>query len=292
MNELKKHLSVEKQANLLISRGLIINDIEKTERLLSNVNYYRLSGYIHGFKDKKSGLYQQGTSIELVHTLYEFDRRFTRILMYALEDIEETLKTRISYCLSSSFPEDPLIYKKADIYKSEDEFNRFSDIFQKEVKNNQKVPFVKHHFEKYGGEIPIWVAVEIMTMGNMYAIYKNLLTPYRKKIAATYDTGPNQLESWIQNLTYTRNHLAHYMRIYDYSFGRTPAQCTKHHKYKIKSGKIFDQIYIMSFMYSDKEEWNQYVIPEMERLFLQYSGYIRLESLGFPAEWKYIIKKS
>lgn len=291
MKELKKHLSLSGQVELLMSRGLVVRDRLEAMRVLSNINYYRFTGYLHGFKDKQTGNYREGTTFEEIHSLYAFDQRFTRILMFALEDIEETLKTRISYTLTQAFPDEPLIYLQPKIYRNGDDFTRFQAYFSKEVENNKKLPFIKHHIDQYGGQIPMWVAVEIMTMGNLYALYKNLQRTYQKEIAATYQTGVVQMLSWIQNLTYTRNHLAHYMRIYDFGFGRTPAQCNRHHKYTKATGRIFDQIYVMSFMYSDAKEWNDYVLPEIEELFHRYNTYVHLEPLGFPTEWEEILTK-
>ncbi len=42
-------------------------------------------------------------------------------------------------------------------------------------------------------------------------------------------------------------------------------------------------------MFSDKEEWKSYVIPEIERLFSEYQESIELADLGFPADWKEIL---
>ena len=291
MKELKKHLSLSGQVDLLISRGLVVHDKQAAMRVLSNINYYRFTGYLHGFKIKQTGKYKDGTTFEEIHALYAFDQRFTRILMFALEDIEETLKTRISYTLTQAFPDDPLIYLRPQIYRNGDDFTRFQAYFAKEVENNKKLPFIKHHIDQYGGQLPMWVAVEIMTMGNLYALYKNLQRTYQKEIAATYQTGVVQMLSWIQNLTYTRNHLAHYMRIYDFNFGRTPAQCNRHHIYKTSTGRIFDQIYVMSFMYSDAKEWNDYILPEIEELLRRYNSFVRLDALGFPPNWKEILTK-
>ena len=62
MKELKKHLSLTEQVALLESRGLVIADKQAAEELLYHVNYYRLSGYLHGFKqeDKASFRYYAG----------------------------------------------------------------------------------------------------------------------------------------------------------------------------------------------------------------------------------------
>lgn len=290
MKELKKHLSLTEQVQLLESRGLVIADKEEAEKLLYHVNYYRLSGYLHGFKQGDRINYLPGTTLEQIKTLYNFDRRLTRILMFALEDIEETLKTRLSYALTSAFPDNPLIYLDGSIYRNQSDFLKFTSLFYHEFKNNRKLPFIKHHIEEYGGNLPMWVAVEILTMGNISAIYENLQAPYQKTLAHSYQTGSVQLGSWIENLTYTRNHLAHYMRIYDFNFGRTPVQCKRHHKYKETSGRIFDQIYIMSFLYSTPDEWNYYILPEIGALLEEYSEYVHLEALGFPENWLEILR--
>ena len=288
MKTLKNHASIDEQIDKLFSRGLIINDREKAKVLLSNINYYRFSGYLFGFKEGKK--YKPETTIEHIKQIYDFDRKFTRILMYALEDIELSFKTKLSYTLTQAYPLDPLIYLNPQIYREEADFVKFKEIFEAEVKKNKSLPFVKHHFNKYGGLLPMWVAVELFTMGNLHAVYRNLLTKFRKSIAKQYNTGETQLSSWIENLTYIRNHLAHYMRIYDFNFGRTPSKCNKHHTYKESTNLIFDQIYVMSFMYSDKEEWNNYVLPEIKTLLAEYEGTISLERLGFPSDWYEILK--
>ena len=290
MKELKKHVSLSDQVQLLVSRGLVVSDFEEAEKFLFHVNYYRLSGYLYSFKQPDGVNYFPQTTLEQIQTLYDFDRKFTRILMFALEDIEETFKTRLSYALTSAFPENPLVYLSSEIYRDFKDFERFEHHFHAELHNNRNLPFIKHHIQDYSGQLPMWVAVEILTMGNLSALYKNLLPAYQKKIAQYYETGTEQLKSWITNLTYTRNHLAHYMRIYDFNFGRTPKQCKKHHLYKQSSGRIFDQIYIMSFMYSTPSEWNSYVIPEMAALFENYSEYVHLSALGFPDNWQEILK--
>lgn len=289
MKELKKHLSLSEQVERLESRGLLIPDHEEAEKLLSHVNYYRLTGYLHGFKQTDGTGYRPGVSLDQIKALYDFDRKLTRLLMFALEDIEETLKTRLSYTLTSAFPEDPLIYLDRNLYRDQRAFLRFQCLFENELNNNRNLPFVKHHIEEYDGNLPMWVAVELFTMGNLSAVYENLKSPYQKSIARSFGTGPVQLKSWIENLKYTRNHLAHFMRVYDFNFGRTPVQCNKHHQYTVASGRIFDQIYIMSFLYSSPTEWNNYVLAELAALLENYSEYIEFSAIGFPDDWQKIL---
>lgn len=284
--KLKLHKSIDEQIQQLEDRHLVVEDKEYAKRVLSNVNYYCLSGYLHDFKKEDSEEYQEGISFNQIVRIYEFDTRLSSILMYILEDIEETLKTRVSYSLSSEYPQKPLIYLNKDIYRDEEEFKLFKKFFTVSKKNNKNLPFVKHHIDKYGGKLPIWVAVEILTMGNIDAMYSNLLGKYQKLIAKKYNTGSVQLENWIQNLRYTRNHVAHYMRLYRYSFGRIPKSCSNHPVNTKYNGKIFDQIVIMSFMYSKPEHWNSYILDEIEKLLKEYNDTVKLNDIGFPKDWK------
>ena len=289
MKELKKHASLDEQVDKLIERGLLITDRQQAKKILFRINYYRLTGYLYSFKQNAGDQYCQGISLEQIKRIYDFDRKFTRILMYALEDIEETLKTRLSYTITSCYPNEPLIYKKLDIYRGKEPYDQFMKRFAQAVKDNKGLPFIKHHFEEYGGELPMWVAVEIMTMGNLRSIYDNLQGNLQKKIAQTYGTGPVQLSNWIRNLNYTRNHLAHYMRVWNFNFGRTPAKCKNHDRGAAPTNMIFDQICVMANMYSDADEWQNYILPEIRAVLEEYQDVIALESIGFPENWEEIL---
>lgn len=291
MKELKPHTSVREQISLLKSRGLVVEDEDAAECTLRSINYYRFSGYLFGFRDKKTGIFSQEITFEKAKRIYDFDRRFSHVLLFVLEDIEETFKTRYSYSITEEYPKDPCIYLKPNIYRDYDTYLDFQKRFYNAVDQNQGIPFVRHHKENYGGQIPMWVAVELFTMGNLCACYKNLIPYLQKKIAKLYGTGPRQLGNWLQNITYTRNHLAHYMRVYDYDFARTPMECKKHLYPYSKTNRIFDQIFIMSVMYSDTDEWNRYVICEIQALFEEYNDVISLKKLGFPATWAEVLKK-
>ena len=288
--ELKKHISISDQIAKLQSRGLEFSDIEKANAFLDSVNYYRFSGYLFDFKKDGEESYSDGLTFNAVSRIYRFDCRFTRILMYVLEDIEESFKTKFSYTLSSAYVDDPCIYLDKKIYRSMPKFLKFASLFESAKTNNSELPFIKHHNKYYNGQLPVWVAVEILTMGNLNSLYDNLIPSLQKSIAKKYGTGTNQLISWLENMTYTRNHLAHYMRVYNYNFGRTPAMCNNHKRFS-PTGKIYDQIMAMSYMYSDAEDWNGYVIPEIERILYEFSDVIQLKGLGFPNNWKIELTK-
>lgn len=144
---------------------------------------------------------------------------------------------------------------------------------------------------KYEGRMPIWVAVEIFTMGMIFNFYKNMPTTNQKQIAREFHTGVQQLLSWIDNIKYVRNLVAHYMRIYNFNLQKIPMKCTNHHKIYNPTHKIFDVVYIMMFLIQDKNEWNNNIISNIKALFLQYEEYIDIRCIGFPDNWEALLRK-
>ena len=97
----KNALTLEAQADLLISRGLVANRAELIGRLKA-VNYYRLSGYLHPFRERDTtgqpaDKFRTGTTLEMVWKRYNFDRRLRIILLDAIERIEVSVRTRLVY---------------------------------------------------------------------------------------------------------------------------------------------------------------------------------------------------
>ncbi len=94
----KGHLSFEAQADLLIQRGLIA-DKALLIKILENVNYYRLSGYLYPFR-QPDDTFKPGTTLDRAWRHYTFDRRFRLIVMDAIERVEVSVRTRLIYELS------------------------------------------------------------------------------------------------------------------------------------------------------------------------------------------------
>lgn len=285
---IKPATTYEQQIELLEKRGLIISDKVKARELLSHLNYYTFTGYLHDFKCDE-GNYVPGLTFEKISNIIEFDKRFRNILMYAIETIEHTLKTKMAYNIAHNFG--PEGHMEAKNFKSVKEHWIFVEKYNSSKANNKNLPFIKHHNINYGGRLPIWVAVEIFTLGMINHLYKNMLTVNQKQIASEFNTGVRQLDSWIENINYIRNLIAHYMRLYNFVLQKTPTKCNYNHKPYIVTHKIFDIIYVMKFLFFDSEEWNNYVISNLSSLFLQYETFIDKDCLGFPSDWEVLLKK-
>ena len=62
-------------------------------------------------------------------------------------------------------------------------------------------------------------------------------------------------------------------------------------EYNKQTGKIFDYVIVMKYLFLDKEDWNTYVLPRFEHIFDEFKDNIDLKCIGFPDDWKNILTK-
>lgn len=157
-------------------------------------------------------------------------------------------------------------------------------------KENSRTLVVKHHNEQYDGKFPIWVMIEFFSMGMLSYFYNDLKTADQKQLAKElYGTSAACLMSWLRCLTDLRNRCAHYSRLYYWMFPAMP---------KIPKGmsftadrKLFTQIFMLKCLYPNAVKWNAGVVTEIETLIEVFQEDISLKHLGFPSDWKDLLKK-
>lgn len=278
--------TISEQLDILKDRGLIIEDESYAYKVLQNINYYSLTGYLFQFKENNR--YRDGVSFNFAHHLYLFDNELRMLLLSQVSNAEEMLKTRIAYHIAILHPDNPLIYLDESYFKSKSDFNKFKADFHKSIKNNQSVPFVKHHIKKYNSQFPIWVAVELFTLGNLKYLYKNIPSKDRKIISRDLNLSPAVLDSWINSLRILRNRLAHNMRLYNSTFIHVP-KFEKHHSIHTQSNRLFIFLQLLKCLSQSTEEWT-ITLVKLKDLMDRYSQYISTQSLGLPDNWFEILK--
>ena len=285
--EIKKPLTVSQQVELLKSRGLLIENEAVARRFLQHINYYTLSGYLYAFKDGENFI--KGTTMKKIQAIYQCDKRFKNIILYSLDEVEQNLKTKIAYTLAHKVG--ALCHEEPSNFKDAELFSKFQARFQNAVDNNHKIPFVKHHLTKYDGHFPIWVAVNLFTLGTLEHFFENLQTQYQKYIVKDFNLSVPIFSSWIHSISYLRNMAAHYMRLYDFKIQLTPLRDKTLKKFPKPTYRVFDIIYIMKYLYPNRDEWLYFILPSIEQTFEEYQEYIDIHSYGFSDNWKDLLKK-
>ncbi|SKA11688.1 Abortive infection bacteriophage resistance protein [Pilibacter termitis] len=286
---MKPFKSHKEQVQILIERGLEIQDQAFAESVLSNLNYYMLSGYLYPFKNRSTERFSADVTFEEILNLYYFDAEMRSALLFAVNHIEQRLKSVIAYNIAEEYPDNPLIYENKNFFKNQNEHEKFITSFNAFVQHNSTIPFVEHHIKNYGGHFPIWVASELFTLGNIKFLYRNLPNKLRRKVSSTFDISPDVLDSWIDNLRITRNMLAHDRKLYQTTWSKTPKLPKKYRPEKPLGNKLFPQIYLMKLMFPSTTLWSL-AFKKIGTVLIDYNSKIKLKDLGFPSNWQELLQ--
>lgn len=277
----KRPTTFEEQVEILKSRGLVISDFDFAIRTLQRINYYRLSAYTLSLK--KNDQFYPNITFEHVIALYEFDRRFRYLIMEMVEQVEIAFRTHISYHIAHTYG--PLGHLEPEHFRNHD---LFLAELEKEISRSQET-FIKHHFEKYEGKIPVWVAIEILSFGSISKLFSNMKNIDKNQIAKrNYRVPAIYLVSWLKCLSYIRNICAHYGRLYNRSLTSKPRLDRKSKKLGIDRDKIFSHVYILKELIPDRGKWADF-ITRLEALLTEYKEVVQLDRIGFPEDWEAIL---
>lgn len=211
-----KHASTyDQQIQLLISRGVVISDVEKAKEYLSDIGYYRLGFYVYPFEQTYPFLDHRrfhnvipGTRIEDIVAFYYYDLDLRNILNRYLSRIEVAIRTTIIYELSNKYKTnqywyvDPAIVDRSFI-------NTFTTQFYGKIM--LKDPIKRHHKKYLGNYAPAWKTMEYMTFGNLENLYDKLLFNADKSLICNIFGEPAMgvFKNYLSVIREVRNSCAH-----------------------------------------------------------------------------------
>ena len=287
MEPLKPPTTYSEQINILRSRGCLIKDENACEKILREINYYRLTAYFLPFRQSDNS-YADGTTIERVYRIYEFDRLLRSMLLSVIEEVEIFLRTQLAYYHAHKYG--AIGYQNPANFNQRHKEETFKNLWQTEIQRNQDVLFVKHYQQKYGGIFPIWVLVELFSFGMLSHFYSDLKLADQRLIANNeFGVRNNELASWLRCCTDLRNICAHYGRLYYRVFSAVPVSNSK--EPFPTNRRLFSNILMLKYLYQDFEKWNYSFIPKISALIEEYQTDISLDHIGFPNNWEDILKK-
>lgn len=204
--------------HLIQDKKLIILNEANALTILKHENYYRLSGYMIDFLNDKDE-FKNDITFENIYDIYKTDKEIRSVLFELINDIEVYLKTQIANYFSLKYGADG--YRNPSNF-NENNANNYEDIinFLKKCtdirKHNKNNLIVNHHDKHYKGFLPIWVIVELMSIGTISKFYSIMKTTDKKGICREgfHDITYEKLESFYHSITYLRNQCCHYQRFY------------------------------------------------------------------------------
>ena len=282
-------MNVDEQVINLKALGLKINDESYARSVLNDISYFRLiKAYGLGLKNKNS-TYDGNVTFEQIVELYLFNANFRQILFAEIEQIEVNLRCRIANHFSCKYG--VLGYENPDNFSNADYHKEFLNSIQEEITRNSKAPFVKNFRENYtDGKIPFYALVELFSFGTLSKFYKNMKSADKKAVAVYYGVGYTYLESWFEHLAFVRNICAHYGRLYNMNFPKTPAMYKQYTEKGIGNIRVFASLICMKHLLPNDEHWTIF-IDKISLLFEKYPN-VKIELMGFPENWEKILIQS
>ena len=291
MKYTKPPLTLEQQVDLLLSRG-IKGDRATMINRLAVVNYYRLSGYWHPFRNPNDDAFKPNTTFEKVWERYVFDRHLRLLVIDAIERIEVAVRAQLAYLLAHqtgdpfAYATDPAVLPNL----ASDERLRFLEELADEARHSKET-FAEHFQTRYGDEhpyMPIWMAAEIMTFGGMLMLFRGSHPDIRKAVAARFGVHDVVLRSWLLTLNTVRNICAHHGRLWNREFGTKPKIPAKdkawHTPVPVGNDRVFGILTICKYCLdgiAPQSHW-----PNRWRSLLDAYPYVPRGSMGIPTNWQ------
>lgn len=99
----EKSLSPEEHLELMVSRGLIVDDKAKALHYIRFIGYFRLSGYSKFFRQDGTSEFKSGITFSDIFELYKFDRKLRILVMDVHKRIEIAIRVVISNHMSHKY---------------------------------------------------------------------------------------------------------------------------------------------------------------------------------------------
>jgi abortive infection bacteriophage resistance protein len=222
-------LTTEQQLALMQERGLVVGDEPSALRELARLGYYRISGYYYPLRGTnpvgvrgRQNQFVDGASFELVVRLADFDKQLRLLALEALETLEVAIRVAIAYRLGRVSPnahlEPDLLDKNFSAQRRDGGPSRYEDWLErfKSTCEKSREEFYKHHLERYGGEMPIWVAIEVWDFGLLSRFYEGMQKRDRDAVALKFAPVDGAVfGSWLRMLNFVRNVSAHHSRLWN-----------------------------------------------------------------------------
>lgn len=279
-------LTVDEQIENLKSLKLEISDEDFAREFLNDVSYFRfVKAYSLGLKPK-NGNYYPGVTFDQLAELYRFNSNFRALLFPLIERVEINLRCRVSNYFCTEYG--VLGYRNKDNFDSYPD--KLEQDIEREVNRSARTPFIRNYRDNYvDGDIPMYALVEVLSFGMLSKLYKNMHSSDKKKIASTYGVGYTYLESWIESISYVRNICAHYGRLYNITFIKKPKMYKEDMSDILSNDRIMGTIICLKHLLPNDRHWNEFV-DELDLLLKKYP-HVKKDRIGFPQNWKEILKK-
>lgn len=237
----KPFLTYSDLVSILATRGMQVTDVQRAERKLAQLGYYRLSGFWYParqfqYDEQQRQLcpitkkplrlddFQPGTDFNEAVALYKFDKELRMLMLDAIERLEVNLKTVVAHEVGYH---NPMAYTDLNFIlpkwtrpytdrlgRQRNKWLEWSHKQQSHIARSQE-DCIQWHF-RAGKSIPVWVAVEAWDFGDLSEFFELLTGKYQNLILNRLGLSDARIFSrWVQQISYLRNRCAHHTRVWN-----------------------------------------------------------------------------
>ena len=258
--------------------------------------------------------FRSDTTFDDVLQLYIFDRELRLLVTDSIERIEVAIRAGISNHMATHAPGGAFWYLRSQNFTGR---NGLEDI--RAVLNRQTEEAIRrrgthdevadpwhypdalsHYVATYDSPRtpPSWLAVELLTLGELRRLYKALPEQHRKTVAQNLGLQEPLLQSWFRSFVRVRNICAHHGRLWNRLLGVYPAIPRSRHVRWLADNRVFGQgdsrtvsrkrlypvlvaIQTILFTISPRSSW----ATRLRGLLHRYPT-VPLISMGIDASWE------
>lgn len=287
----KPSRTVTEHVTLLKERGLRIDDEKQAEAYLKEIGYYRLSGYFYPLLQdpKELHLYKTGALFDDAMKMYFFDRDLRLLLFSQIEEIE--IAFRASIVRNGVEERSKNCLMDESCFYDKERFAVSEKLMLKEW-DKSKVDFVVHYKETYTDDEypPIWMLVEVLPLGVLANLYKNLKSfALKKSIARDFALSEEVFSSWLHSISGIRNICCHHERLWNRQIPNKP-KTLKHPLHPwidiegVDTGRTYYKLAMLRYLLYSLSTPSHFT-ADLEALLSAYPS-IDLAAMGFPNRWQ------
>lgn len=316
----KPFKTLDEQISILKGRNLIINSDDYVKEILSQINYYNvINGYKSVFlKRDLNGVlffpeeFKDGTTFEELYNLYLMDFELKKIVFPYLIRFEKLLKTSCAYYFSKEYRE-PYSYLQMKNYSNDiskltnvlKNIATLSNLVNSNNKNTRKTA-IKHYIDNYT-QVPLWVLVNFLTLGNISYFYNSLDNSVQSNIAKTFShrykqdyNSKEKIEAGeimeiLKISNYFRNIIAHDEVMYSFKIQKISSvqKFKKYFKNNYEGESLYDLVMLLQLVLPKEE--HKCLVSELQGVFSKFGekfNTVKIEEImqiaGFKGNWEQI----
>lgn len=305
----QKFMTYEQQLNKLQhDKALIIPNPNDAKKILEELSYYSLIvGYKNLFLHPASKKFKYSVTFDEIVAFYHFDEQLRSLFLKYILQVERHLKSMISYHFCDKHGESQTEYLNHDNFDYAKHIRQVTKLIHslnKTIALPNHYQYITHHARKYHN-VPLWVAVNAMTMGQISAFYQYMTNDLQVKVSKSY---PNytekQLHQFISVLAKYRNVCAHGERLYNFRTTDMIPDTKLHAKLSIPQKKnlyiygkndLFAVVISLRYLIrNDEFKTFQKSVSRLIKQVLTNCPHLTeaqlLDEMGFPADWNKIMR--